>query len=147
VSSLAARREGAFAGRGLTFVLASVGVAILVLVVLAGRWERHRWIDEQLDGMRKVQALIGPLDQPGLVGYRVLPQFDCLVYQYGKTRIALELCVDPSGRVIEAIDRHGPVWRYYSLRAEPGAATVRIDRAAVDRLLRKMHAPTGVKSS
>jgi hypothetical protein len=112
-----------------------------VALVLVGRWERRRWIDEQLDGMRKVQALVGPLDQPKLYGYRVTPQLDCLVYKHEGITLGLELCVDKSGLLIEAIDRTGPTWRYYSLRAEPSAAVIRLDRAAVERLLRKMGAP------
>jgi hypothetical protein len=141
VSSFASRVVAARPGRWLAVALAG-GVAVVVVVLVAvGRWERQRWIDEQVRGMRHVQALVGPLDQPRLYGYRVLPQFDCLVYRRGGVNLALELCVDGTGRLVEAIDRLGPVWRYYSLRAEPGAATIHVDRGLVDRLLRKMGAP------
>jgi hypothetical protein len=119
---------------------AAGALVVLVLIVLLGRWERSRWVDEQVRGMERVRAAIGPLDSPGLIGYRVLPQFDCLVYRSGSVIFALELCVDGSGRVVEAIDRrHGRT--YYSLRAEPSASTFRIDRGTVARLLRKMRAP------
>jgi hypothetical protein len=141
MSSSAARLGRSMSRRRLAaVVVAGVAVALVALVAV-GRWERRRWIDEQLRGMRLVQALVGPLDQPGLFGYRVVPQFDCLVYKYHGNPLALELCVDGSGRLIEAIDRRAAVRRYYSLQAEPGASTIRIDRSAIDRLLRKMGAP------
>jgi len=88
----------------------------------------------------RIVRLVGPLDQHDLIGFRVLPQFDCLVYRRGSELLALELCVDPRGRLIEAIDRRHGARRYYDLESDPGAATVRLDRANVDRLLRKMGA-------
>jgi hypothetical protein len=115
-----------------------LAVAALVVAGLVGRWEKHRWVDSQLRGMRLVERLIGPLDQRSLVGYRVLPQFDCLVYRRGADLLALELCVDPQGRLVEAIDRRGGARRYDDLHSDPAAASIRIDRAVVDRLLRKM---------
>ena len=87
--------------------------------------------------MESIRRLVGPLDQPGLDGFRDLPAFDCLVYRRGANPLALELCVDRSGRVVEAIQR----WRenrIFTLRFEPAASTVYVNRLAVDRLLRKM---------
>jgi hypothetical protein len=118
---------------------AAAVLVVLAVLVLVGRWERRRWIDDQVRGMERVRAAIGPLDSPRLVGYRVLPQFDCLVYRSGVNPYALELCVDGAGRVVEAIDRRH-ARTYWSLRADPSASAFRVDRAAVVRLLRKMGA-------
>ena len=73
-------------------------------------------------------------------GFRVLPGFDCLTYRRGENVFALELCVDGSGRVVEAIDRRTYDRRIWSLRFDPGASTDRVDRAEVDSLLRRMGA-------
>jgi hypothetical protein len=123
-------------------VLAMVAAvaAALVGLVLLGRWEKHRWVQAQVRGQERVVRLVGSLDQRSLIGFRVLPQFDCLVYRRGAELLALELCVDRGGRLIEAIDRRGGVRRYYDLESDPGAATIRLNRPAVDRLLRKMGA-------
>lgn len=140
MSSSAARLARSRPRRRVALAAVAGAAIVAVVLVLLGRWERSRWIDEQLRGMRSVEALVGPLDQPALYGYRVLPQFDCLVYERGGNPLALELCVDGGGRLIEAIDRRRSVRRYYSLRAEPEAATLRVSRTTVVRLLRKMGA-------
>jgi hypothetical protein len=115
-------------------------VAALVAFVFVGRSEKRSWVDSQLRGMRRVVQLVGPLDQRSLIGYRALPAYDCLVYQRGQDRLALELCVDHAGRLVEAVDRRGGARRYYDLHSDPGAASIHVDRSEVDRLLRKMEA-------
>lgn len=132
--SLAEKRSALIASVGL------VAVGVLVCLALVGRWEKDRWVDSQLRGIARVERLIGPLDQKALFGFRVLPQFDCLVYQRGVDRLALELCIDAQGRVVQAVDRRGGARRYYDLHSDPGDASIRVDRAEVDRLLRKMGA-------
>lgn len=131
VRSLRATR-GVFAA-GLVLVVA-------VAMTLVGRWERERWIDTQVRGMQRIERIVGPLDQPALSGYRVLPAFDCLVYRRGTNPYALELCFDRSGRLVEAIDRLEATRRISSLRSDPGASTIHGDRREVDRLLRRMGA-------
>jgi hypothetical protein len=119
--------------------LFSLGVvAAIVAFVFVGRSERSNWVDSQLRGMKRVLQLVGPLDQRSLIGYRNLPAFDCLVYRRGPDRLALELCVDHAGRLVEAVDRRGGARRYYDLHSDPGAASIHVDRNEVDRLLRKM---------
>ena len=122
-------------------VLALVAAGGLVAV---GRWEKGRHADDELRGMRKVIAAIGPLDQPSLSMYRVNVGFgfDCLLYRRGASRFALELCFDKGGHVIETIDRRGsgdPT--ISSLREDPGSSTIRIDRSLADRLLKRLGAP------
>ena len=121
--------------------LAALGIAVLAAVLVAvGRWEKGREVRREVNGFHVVQRLIGPLDSPTLSGYRVLPGFDCLTYRRGANPFALELCVDRGGRVVEAIDRRTFDRRIWSLQFEPAASTDRVDRAEVDRLLRKMGA-------
>ena len=119
---------------------AVVVVAALVGLALLGRWEKSRWVHAQVSGQERIVSLVGPLDQRNLIGFRVLPEFDCLVYRRGAELLALELCVDQRGKLIEAIDRRGGARRYYDLESDPGAATVGVDRSEVDRLLRRMGA-------
>ena len=125
---------------------ATVAVAIaagVVALVVVGRVERGHWVATQERGMARIQALVGRLDSPTLSGYRVLPAFDCLVYRRGSNPFALEVCVDNRGRVVETIDRRRTTRRIYSLRAEPTASRLRLDRAEVDRLLLMMTASRG----
>ncbi|MFN2628011.1 MAG: hypothetical protein ABR569_05155 [Gaiellaceae bacterium] len=119
---------------------AGLVLVVAVAMTLVGRWERERWIDAQVGGMQRIERIVGPLDQPALSGYRVLPAFDCLVYRRGTNPYALELCFDRSGRLVEAIDRLEATRRISSLRSDPGASTIHGDRREVDRLLRRMGA-------
>ena len=120
--------------------LALVVVGVLAGLAVIGRWEKGRWVDAQVRGQKRIVTLVGSLDQRALIGFRILPQFDCLVYRRGGELLALELCVDGRGKMIEAIDRRGGARRYYDLESDPGAATVQLDRMEVDRLLKKMAA-------
>lgn len=117
---------------------AALGVVVLGLLVPVGRWERARAARGEVAGMRRTLALVGRLESPSLSGYRVLPGFDCLTYRRGGNPFALELCFDPSGRLIETIDRRTARRRISSLRADPTRSTVRVDPTRVERLLRRM---------
>jgi hypothetical protein len=115
--------------------------ALLALggLVLVGKSEGRRHAREENRGIAQIRALVGPLDSPSLDRYRLLPNFSCLLWGRRGNPFALELCIDADGRVVEAIDRHNPRKpRIYSLREDPSAATVRVDRAEVDRLLRHL---------
>jgi hypothetical protein len=119
-------------------VVGAVLVALAALVVV-GRWEGRRHARSENRGIAEIRGLVGPLDSSSLDRYRLLAQFSCLLYGRNGNAFALELCVDRNGRVVEAIDRRNrrkP--RIFSLREDPSAATVRVDRAEVDRLLRKL---------
>jgi hypothetical protein len=121
--------------------VAIVVAALLVLgvLVVVGRSEGRRHAREENRGITEIRALVGPLDSPSLDRYRLLPQFSCLLYRRDSNAYALELCIDARGRVVEAIDRRDrrkP--RIFTLREDPSAATVRVDRAEVDRLLGRL---------
>jgi hypothetical protein len=117
------------------------GVAVvLVALVVVGRWERSRQIDRQAAGMSHIVHLIGPLDNPTLAGFRILPAFDCLTYERNGNGLALEICVDPSGRVVQAIDRRTIHRHFWTLQFEPTVSPVRANRAEVERLIAKMTA-------
>ncbi|MDQ5821472.1 MAG: hypothetical protein M3540_08535 [Actinomycetota bacterium] len=113
-------------------------LAVSAVLVVVGRWERSHRAADQSRGMRQVARAIGPLDSPSLDAFRVLGNFDCLLYRRGTNPFALELCVDRSGRVVEAIDRHGGKVRVWSLRDDPTRSAVRVDQAEVERLLDQM---------
>ena len=115
-------------------------VAALALLVAVGRWEGARHADRENRGIARIRRLVGPLDSPTLTAFRLLPSFSCLLYKRGGNQFALELCIDGRGRVVEAIDRRNGRPRISSLREDPSAATVRVDRAEVDRLLGKLEA-------
>jgi len=124
----------------MALALVLVALAALGGFVALGRWERSRNAENQMRGMERVRALVGPLDSPSLSGYRVEPGFDCLTYRRGANEFALELCFDPAGRLIEAIDRRTTSRHISSLRSDPTASTIRVDPSEVERLLRKMGA-------
>lgn len=121
-------------------LLAVLVVAVAAALVAVGRTEASSEAQREMNGFRIVQRLIGPLDSPGLSGFRVFPAFDCLTYRRAANVFALELCVDRAGRVVEAIDRRSFDRRIWSLRFDPSASTDLVDRGEVDRLLRKMGA-------
>jgi hypothetical protein len=138
VSSSAAEASRARAVNRAFAALAAV--ALLVGLVLLGRFEGGRWVDGEVQGMTQTLTAIGPLASPSLTAYRALSDFDCLVYRRGDNPFALEACVDETGRVVETIDRRRFDRSIHSLRAEPQASSLRVDRALVDRLLQRMRA-------
>lgn len=138
MSSLAADRVEARPAR--RAVAALLTAAVVGALVVAGRFEGERRADAEIQGMARTLRAVGALDADSLSAYRVLPAFDCLLYRRGSNTFALEVCVDDAGRVVETIDRRGER-QFHSLRDDPGASTLRVDRSEVDRLLRKMGAP------
>jgi hypothetical protein len=121
-------------------VAALVLAAAVAALVAVGGWEGRRETRHEVRGMGQIAAAIGPLESPSLSGYRVLPAMDCLTYRRGSNALALELCTDRAGRVVEAIDRRRRDRRIFSLRYDRSASTLRVDRALVDRLLQRMGA-------
>ena len=124
-------------------LVAAAAVAALVALIPVGRWERTRHAERQMSGVREVwNAVGGRLDAPGLSGYRLMGTFNCVTYRRGGHDFGLELCVDPEGRVIEAIDRRGDEPEIWSIREDPTRSTLRVDPDELSRLLERMGAPT-----
>jgi hypothetical protein len=126
--------------RPVALAVAAAAILVLGVLVVVGRHERTSHADSENRKIERTRRLVGPLDSPSLDAFRLLPHFSCLLYKRDGNRFALELCVDAKGRVVEAIDRRGRTPRIASLREDPSHATVRVDRAVVDRLLRKLGA-------
>ena len=131
--------------RGRTQLLAAALTALLLVAV--GRWEADRHVDLEIDGMHRVLAAVGPLGNQSLDAYRVsLVPFDCLLYRRGANPYALELCADERGRLVEALDRRSGTLKVSSLREDPDASTIHIDRAEFNRLLRRLGVPKNVNA-
>jgi hypothetical protein len=128
----------------------AIVVALLVVVPAAGRLQADRATDAQADGIERVLRAVGPGWAASVSAYRLLPYFDCLLYQRGGNPYALELCFDWDGRVIEAIDRRGRSPKFWSLRYEPKASKTRVDlRTLIEtfRLIDGDGAPTWTRQS
>jgi hypothetical protein len=122
-------------------VIVGLVALVAVLLVAIGRWERSHRADEEIRGMEKVLVAIGPLDNSTLASFRYLSDFQCLGYKRGKNPVALEVCFDAHGRVVEAFDRRRGEAEIWSLREDPTSSTLRRDRGEVDRLLMRMGVP------
>jgi hypothetical protein len=116
-------------------------VVVLAALVLVGSWERDRRADRESSGIGRVVDEVGALDSPSLRGFRILVNFQCLVYERGRNDFALEVCVDDEGNVVEAIDRRERPIDVWSVRDDPTRSRVRVDRAEVDELLARMGVP------
>lgn len=119
----------------------TVALVVLAALVAVGAWEREQRADGESAGMRSVLEEVGPLDSEDLRGFRIFVNFQCLVYERGRNDFALELCVDDKGRLVEAIDRRDGTAEVWSLRDDPSRSKVHVDRAEVNRLLRRMNVP------
>ena len=126
------------------YVLGAVAAALALLALVAiGVWERGHRADSEVAGMRGVLRAVGPLDNPSLTAFRYFNDFQCLVYRRSGLRLALEVCFDGDGRLIEAIDRRSGDAKIWSLRDDPKRSTIRVNRVEVDRLLERMGVPRG----
>jgi hypothetical protein len=115
---------------------ALAALAIVALLVAVGRWEQRRTVRKEVAGMRSVLAAIGGnIASPSLSGYRSGPP-DCLAYHDKVMLLALQLCFDPEGRLVQAVDRRTGQPRYYSLEYEPSLSPIRFPRTRIDELLR-----------
>lgn len=103
-----------------TAVAAAFLVAATALVIV-GRWEAQRQTASQVRGLERVRTAVGRIDSPLLSAVRSSPGYDCLNYRRGARKFALELCVDTTGKLLDASDRRGETPRVYSLRLDPSA--------------------------
>lgn len=116
-------------------------VAVAAALLLVGNWEQTHHANAEVRGMERVLGEIGPLDGPSLSRFRYLPEFQCLLYRRNGDQLALELCADSDGRVVEAIDRRRYPPKIWSLREDEERSTVFVDRAQFDRLLVRLGLP------
>ena len=124
-------------------LLAAAAALVLLALVPIGRWERSQRAEEQIRGMDRIRAAVGPLESDSLKAFRYLSEFQCLLYERGPNPFALELCVDKRGRLVEAIDRRSGEPEIWSLRDDPTRSTIYLDRREVDTLLHRMGVPPG----
>ena len=116
-------------------IAAAAVVGVLAILAGIGRWEQRRAAREEIAGMRTVLAAVGGnIASPKLSGYRYGPP-DCLSYFDGTMLLALQLCFDYEGRLVQAVDRRPEQPRYYSLEYDPSLSTIRFQRTEVDKLL------------
>jgi hypothetical protein len=117
----------------------ALGGAVLLVALpvlgLVGRWEGHRQLDGQVDGIERVRAAVGPVDSASLTSFRGPPGLDCLDYRAGTRRLALELCFDASFRVVQASDRRGVEQHVYSVKLDPSARVPVLPAVPTDRAL------------
>jgi hypothetical protein len=115
--------------------IAVAALAAIALLVAVGRWEERRAARKEMTGMRTVLTAIGGnIVSPRLSGYRFGPP-DCLAYHDRVMLLALQLCFDPQGRLIQAVDRRPDQPVYYSLEYKPTLSTIRFPRKRIDQLL------------
>ena len=122
-----------------------VGAALIpLLLVPVGRWEHHRADAVTLSHMRALRTFAGPELERHLSGYRLSFTFDCLLYSTLSNRaapdsltFAVELCFDPNGRLVEAIDRRPAQVLFYSFLLQPNAPVLRV---RLPTLIRAFHA-------
>ena len=93
--------------------------------------------------MRTVlDAIGGNIVSPRLSGYRYGSPA-CLAYHDKVMALALQLCFDADGRLVQAVDRRPDQPRYYSLEYEPSLSTIRFPRKTIDTLLQLAASRTG----
>jgi hypothetical protein len=118
-------------------VAAACVIVAAVLVVIVGRAELASERRKEIDGIALVRSLVGgKIAKP--VNFRVSPDLYCLIYESGGRPIALELCADRYGRIVEAVDRRGSLPVFYNITFEPQVATEHIDMHFVAQAIARL---------
>ena len=121
--------------------VAVVALALCLLLVVVGRWERNRAALAQNTAMRKVLDDAGPsLTARPISGYRREP-YACLAYEQKPVTYALQVCFDSDGRLVETVDRRSGVPKYASLSWQPSLATIRYSPARIAALVAQASRP------
>jgi hypothetical protein len=121
-------------------------VFAVVLAVVVGRAEGVWQGRVQNDAFGRLLAAVGGEHPRAPVAYRLTPGFSCLLWPVGRDPYAIELCFDPKGRVVEAIDRRRALRRYWTLRFDPGRSDVRLGVGDLVLLFRSLGA-TGARGA
>lgn len=119
--------------------IAAALVAAVAIVVVAGRVEVRHGDQVEMNEMRVVLAAVGDIRTAQPTGYRLGPP-NCLAYSTPVNRVGLQLCFDPTGRLVETVDRRPVQPVYASLAYDPSRSTIRFPQALIDRLLRSASA-------
>jgi hypothetical protein len=127
-------------------LLGIVILVILVLLVPLGRWQAHRALAADQHQIERIAALAGPLGGQRLAAYR-LATYDCLLYQVGKDPFAIELCFDPFGHLVEAIDRrhYGFDPQIGSVQYTPSATSITVPPSRLLKLIQRAGGLRGVQ--
>jgi hypothetical protein len=122
-------------------ILSGVVIAVSLVLISLGRWERNRAARSQNAQMMAVYRAVGSsLSGLEITGYRYGPP-NCLAYVVGSTTDALQLCFDNRGRLVETVDRRHGKPRYASLTWQPALATFRLPASAISGVLKRVAAP------
>ena len=110
-------------------VAAACVIVAAVLVVIVGRAELASERRKEIDGIALVRSLVGG---------KIAKPVNCLIYESGGRPIALELCADRYGRIVEAVDRRGSLPVFYNITFEPQVATEHIDMHFVAQAIARL---------
>jgi hypothetical protein len=119
-------------------VATAVVVSLILGAVAYGRAEGRHAVAAQQRGILGVRAAVGQrLLHPDQAIYDPGGQLECLTYQGDGRNAVLELCFDPAGRLLEAVDRRRAesIW---SLRWDPAAAPLRLDPPTVETTVKRL---------
>lgn len=118
---------------------------LAIVATTAGLLERRSERGGELAGIDRIVALVGPqLQRP--TTYHVEVGMTCLDYGSGGRAYALEICVDATGRIIEAADRRGLQPLFYSILPNNELAKQHIDPALVPVLVKRVVAPGAARA-
>lgn len=130
--------------RILTLALAVATAAALVGI---GRWQENRDVRRENADMARLFTLAAKQRIPD--GWRIDGSFRCLLYRLGANPFAYELCFDPAGALVEAIDRRSGLPVASTLRFQTSRAALHVSSSGLDVVLREMRAfvPAAVRGS
>lgn len=116
--------------------MALAAAAALVALVPLGRLERDRAGEEAAAGIAATRSLVGAnLLSTIPERYFTSEPLVCLLYSLAGRTYSVSLCFDPAGRLVEATDARTSEASVWSVRADPGLATIRIGPRELDRVL------------
>jgi len=125
-----------------------VVLALVVLVAAAvvyGRAEGRAAVRTQQHRLLALRADVGARYlRPGYTAVDPVTSFTCLAYAAGGSPFGLELCFDPSGRLVEAVDRRTKPERIASLRWDPAAAPLVVSTTVLRAVLHRVPPASGL---
>lgn len=116
-----------------------VAIALCVMLVLVGRWERERAGRRAVAGIAAVRAVVGtPFAAGEAKAFLRGDRLTCLLYTRGRRLLGVSLCYDDAGRLVEATDAREGEPKVWTVRMDRELARERIDprrvQAVVDAL-------------